>query len=56
VHKSIAVALALLGYYDPLLRDLALSLLNRATQPHATTLYVFRTVPGIGGVLRLVLL
>jgi transposase len=56
VQKSIEVDLALLGYYDPLLRDMELSILKTAKQHHANTLYLLRTVPGIGEILSLVLL
>ena len=48
VQKTIEVDLALITYYDELLKDLELSLLN--------TLYLLQTVPGIGKILRLVLL
>jgi transposase len=56
VHKSIAVDLALIGHYDQLLRDVELSILTTATQHDANTLYLRRTVPGIGEILSLVLL
>src|SRR5437867_8574355 len=56
VQKSIAVDLALIGHDDQLLRDVELSILKTATQHHAQTLYLLRTVPGIGAILRLVLL
>src|SRR5262249_35008542 len=56
VPQSIAVALALMGHDDPLLRDVALSLLTTAKQPNAQTLSLRRTVPGIGESLSLVLL
>jgi hypothetical protein len=56
VPKSLAVALALLGHDDPLLRTMAWSLLHTAKPHHANTLSVLRTVPGIGDILRLVLL
>jgi transposase len=55
VQKSIAVDLALIGHDDPLLRDVELSVLKTAKQPNANTLYLLRTVPGIGASLRLVL-
>lgn len=38
VHKSLAVALALLGYDEPLLRDLALPIVKAAQQHDAHTL------------------
>jgi transposase len=56
VQKTIEVDLALLTYYDELLRDLALSILTTAKQHDANTLYLLQTVPGIGKILSLVLL
>jgi transposase len=56
VQKSIEVDLALIGHYDELLRDVELSILNAAKQHNANTLYLLRTVPGIGEILSLVLL
>ena len=56
VHKRIAVDLALLGHYAPLLRNMALSILNTAKPHHTHTLSLLRTVPGIGEILSLVLL
>jgi len=56
VHKSIAVDLALVGHYDQLLRDVELSILTTAKPHDAHTLYLLRTVPGIGEILSLVLL
>src|SRR5215475_9791359 len=56
VQKSIAVDLALIGHYDQLLRDVELSILKTATQHNAQTLYLLRTVPGIGEILSLGLL
>jgi transposase len=56
VQKSIEVDLALLGHYDQLLRDMELSILTTAKQHDANTLYLLRTVPGIGEILSLVLL
>jgi transposase len=56
VHKSMEVDLALLGYYDPLLRDLELHIVKAAQQHDAHTLYLLQTVPGIGKILSLVLL
>ena len=56
VQQNIEVDLALMTSYDELLRDLALSLLPTA-KPHAAhTLSLLHTVPGIGKILRLVLL
>src|SRR5262252_6876634 len=56
VHKTIEVDLALITYYDELLKDLELSLLNTAKQHDANTLSLLQTVPGIGKILSLVLL
>jgi transposase len=56
VQKSIEVDLALLGHYDHLLRDMELCILKAARENHANTLYLLRTVPGIGEILSLVLL
>jgi len=56
VQKSIEVDLALIGYYDALLRDLELALVQTAKHHDANTLYLLRTVPGIGKILSLVLL
>jgi transposase len=56
VPKSMEVDLALLGYYEPLLRDLELHIVKAAQQHDPHTLYLLQTVPGIGKILRLVLL
>jgi transposase len=56
VHKSIAGDLALVGHDDQRLRDVALSILTTAKPHDANTLSLLRTVPGIGEILRLVLL
>ena len=56
VQKSIEVDLTLVGHYDHLLRDVELSVLKTAKQHDANTLYLLRTVPGIGEILSLVLL
>jgi transposase len=56
VHKSIEVDLALSGHYDERLRDVERSILNAAKPRNSNTLYLLRTVPGIGEILRLVLL
>ena len=56
VHKSLAVDLALLGDEEPRLRALELHSVT-AAQPHAPPpLSRLQTVPGIGNILRLVLL
>jgi transposase len=56
VPKSIEVDLALIDYYAQLLRDLALAIGTTAKQHGANTRYLLQTVPGIGKMLRLVLL
>ena len=56
VQKTIEVDLALITYYDELLKDLELSLLKTAKQHDAHTLYLLQTIPGIGKILSLVLL
>jgi transposase len=56
VQKSIEVDLALIGYYEPLLRDVELAIVKAAKQHNANTLYLLQTVPGIGKILSLVLL
>src|ERR687886_946637 len=48
VQKPIEVDLALITYDDQLLRDVELSILKTAKQHKAQTLYLLRTVPGIG--------
>ena len=55
VQKSIEVDIALISQYDQLLRDLELHLLTVTKQHSANTLYLLRTVPGIGNILSLVL-
>ena len=56
VHKSLEVDLALVSSYDALLRDVELTILKTAKQHDTNTLYLLQTVPGIGKMLRLVLL
>lgn len=56
VQQSMEVDLALIGHDAQLLRDVELSIGRTATHHDATTLYLRRTVPGIGDILRLVLL
>ena len=56
VQKTIEVDLALITYYDTLLKDLELYILKTAKQHDANTLYLLQTVPGIGKILSLVLL
>jgi transposase len=56
VQKSIEVDLALIDHYDYLLRDVELCLLKTTKQHDGNTLYLLRTIPGIGEILSLVLL
>ena len=56
VQKSMEVDLALIAYYEPLLRDLELPIVKAAQQHDPHTLYLLQTVPGIGKILSLVLL
>ena len=56
MQKSIEVDLALITSYDALLRDVELTMVKTATHHDAQTLYLLQTVPGIGKILRLVLL
>jgi transposase len=54
VHKSIEVDLALITYYDELLREVELTIVKTAKHHDANTLYLLQTVPGIGKILSLV--
>jgi transposase len=56
VQQSMEVDLARINHYDCLLGDIELSILTTAKQHHAQTLYLRRTVPGIGEILSRVLL
>ena len=56
VQKSIEVDLALITYYDELLRDVELTIVKTAKYHDAQTLYLLQTVPGIGKILSLVIL
>ncbi|HEY7506734.1 MAG TPA: transposase [Nitrososphaera sp.] len=56
MQKSVAVDLALIAYYDRLLSDLELTILQTAKQHDTQSLYRLQSVPGIGKILRLVLL
>ena len=56
VQKSIEGDLALLAHYDRLRRDRELAVVKTAKQHAANTLYLLRTVPGIGEILSLGLL
>src|SRR6266850_2550736 len=54
VQKSIEVDLALVSYYDALLRDVELTIVKTAKHHDAHTLSLLQTVPGIGKILSLV--
>src|ERR671934_3010076 len=56
VQKSVEVDLALIDHYDQLLRDVELTIVQTAKQHNAQALYRRQSVPGIGKILRLVLL
>jgi transposase len=56
VQKSIEGDLARIGHDDELRRDVELSILKAAKPRNSNTLYLLRTVPGIGELLSLVLL
>jgi len=56
VQKSIAGDLALIGHYAHLLNDGAFSIVHTAKQHDPQTLSRLQSVPGIGKILRLVLL
>jgi transposase len=56
IQKNIEGDLALIGYYDQLLHDVELSIVNTAKQHDAQTLYRLQSVPGIGKILSLVML
>jgi transposase len=56
VQKSVEVDLTLIAYYDQLLSDVELTIVQTAKQHHAQTLYRLQSIPGIGKILSLVLL
>jgi transposase len=56
VHKSAEVDLALIDFYDQLLRNVELTIVQTAKQHDAQALYRLQSVPGIGKILSLVLL
>ena len=56
MQKSVEVALTLMDSYDRLLSDIELTLLQTAKQHDAQSLYRLQSVPGIGKILRVVLL
>ena len=56
VQKSVEVDLALIGSYDQLLSDVELTIVQTAKEHNAQALYRLQSVPGIGKILRLVLL
>jgi hypothetical protein len=55
VQQRMEGDLALLGYYEPLRRDLALHIVKAAQQHAPNTLSLRQTVPGSGKILRRVL-
>jgi transposase len=56
VHKSVEVDLALIDFYDQLLRAIELTIVRTAKQHDAQTLYRLQSIPGMGKILSLVLL
>jgi transposase len=56
IQKSIEVDLTLLGYYDGLLTELELCIVNTAKEHNAQIFYRLRSIPGVGKILALVLL
>jgi transposase len=56
VHKSIAVALALLGYDDQRVTALEWPIVRTAKHHDANTCYRLRSIPGVGQILALVML
>jgi transposase len=56
VQKRVEVDLALITYYEELLRDVELTIVHTAKHHDADTLSLLQTVPGIGKILSLVLL
>jgi len=56
VHKSVEVDLTLIDYYARLLRDVELTSGQTAKEHKAQALYRLQSVPGIGKILRLILL
>jgi transposase len=56
VQKSVAVDLARIDYYDPLLRDVELPSVQTATPHHAQPLDRLQAIPGSGKLLSVVLL
>jgi transposase len=56
VQKSVEVDLTLIDYYDRLLRDVELTIVQTAKEHNAQALYRLQSVPGIGKILSLVLL
>ena len=56
VRKSVDVDLALIGHYDALIVDLALTIVREATRHDADAFHRLRSVPGIGNVLSLTIL
>jgi transposase len=56
IQKGIEVDLTLIDHYDHLFHDVELCILKTAKEHDSNTLYLLRTIPGIGEILSLVLL
>ena len=56
VQQSVEVDLALIGSYAQWLSDVELTIVQTAKAPKAQALYRLQSVPGIGQILRVVLL
>lgn len=56
VRKSVSVDLHLIDGYDETLRDLELHIVKAATYHHPQTLFLLKTIPGIGKILSLIIL
>jgi transposase len=56
VQKSIEVDLKLLDFYDSMLNDLELHIVNTAKEHNPNTFYLLRSIPGVGKILSLTLL
>ena len=56
VQLNVTFDLKRIDFYDELLNEIELAILRHAKQHDANTLYLLRTVPGIGEILSLVLL
>jgi hypothetical protein len=56
VQQRVAIALALIDHYDQWLRAVALTIVQTAQQHNAQALYRLQSLPGIGKILRVMLL